>query len=226
MDLLTRRRFVLGGTALPLVTLLGCTTVGDFVGPQLATSIRRLMTVSSQRAFARLLTQEGFFADALARVDLPDELGRSGAIAAALLRTNAVQQQLLRLMNGAAAEAAQSAAPVIYDRIRTMSITDALALARGGPTAATDYLQRQIGTAIVDAMFPRVGRALRVLDSGLVERVAQAATRLSFAGLQRHVAEEAADGIYKAIGREEARIRADPSSIDDPLLSRLFGGRS
>jgi hypothetical protein len=221
---LVSRRSAIAG-ALCVLALPACSTVGDFAGPELATSIRRLMTVSSQRAFARLLTNEGFFADDLARVNLPDELGRSGAIAAALLRTNAVQQQLLRLMNSAAAEAAESAAPVIYDRIRTMSITDALALARGGPTAATQYLQRQLGTAIVDAMFPGVGRALRVIDSGLVDRVAQAATGLSFAGLQRHVAEEAAEGIYSAIGREEARIRADPSAIDDPLLRRLFGGR-
>jgi hypothetical protein len=224
-QLLTRRSLLAGALTLPLLGLPACTTVGDFVGPELEVAIRNLLTTSSQRAFSRLLADEGFFADELARVDLPEELGRSGAIAAALLRTNAVQQQLLRLMNSAAADAAQAAAPVIYDRIRTMSITDALALARGGPTAATDYLQRQLDTAIVDAMFPGVGRALRVLDSGLVDRVAQAATGLSFAGLQRHVAEEAAEGIYAAIGREEARIRADPSSVDDPTLRRLFGAR-
>jgi hypothetical protein len=222
---LTRRRLLGCALAAPLLALPACATVGDVAGPGLGEAIRRLLTSSSQRAFGRLLTEEGFFADELARVDLPGELARGGGIAATLLRTSAVQQQLLRVMNRAAGEAAESAAPVIYDHIRNMSISDALALRRGGPTAATEYLQRSLGTAIVDAMFPGIGPALRLFDSGVVNQMAQAATGMTFAGLQRHVAEEAAEGIYKAIGREEAAIRANPNSVDDPIIRRLFGGR-
>jgi hypothetical protein len=222
-QLLTRRGLLAGALALPLIGLPACTTVGDFAGPGLGEAIRRLLTSSSQRAFAGLLREEGFFADDLARVDLPGELARGGTVAAALLRTAAVQQQLLRVMNRAASEAAEAAAPVVYGHIRNMSIGDAMGLARGGPTAATDYLQRSLGTAIVDAMFPGIGPALRLFDNGIVNRVAQAATGMTFAGLQRHVAEEAAEGIYKAIGREEAAIRANPSSVDDPMIRRLFG---
>jgi hypothetical protein len=220
---MTRRSLLAGG--LCILALPACTTVGDVAGPGLGEAIRRLLTSSSQRAFGRLLTQEGFFADDLARVDLPGELARGSGVAAALLRTSAVQQQLLRVMNRAAGEAAEAAAPVVYDHISRMSISDALALRRGGPTAATDYLQRSLGTAIVDAMFPRLGPALRLLDSGIVNQLAQSATGMTFARLQRHVAEEAAEGIYKAIGREEAAIRANPNSVDDPIIRRLFGGR-
>jgi hypothetical protein len=225
MDLLlTRRRLVLGSLVLPLLALPACTTVGDFAGPGLAQSVRRLLTASSQRAFGRLLRDEGFFADELARVDLPPQLVRPGAIAQALLRTPAVQQQLLSVMNRAAREAAEAAAPIVYATIRDMPISDAAGLARGGPTAATDYLQRTLGSSIVDAMFPQVGSALRVLDSGVVNQVVRAAG-IDVAALQRHVAEEAAQGIYAAIGREEAAIRANPGSIEDPLIARLFGAR-
>jgi hypothetical protein len=224
-QLLTRRRLIGVALAFPFLALPACTTVGDVAGPGLAEAIRRLLTSSSQRAFAGLLREEGFFADELARVDLPGELARGTGIAATLLRTNAVQQQLLRIMNRAAGEAAEAAAPVVYEHIRNMSISDALALRRGGPTAATDYLQRSLGSAIVDAMFPGIGPALRLFDSGIVNQLAQAATGMTFAGLQRHVAQEAAEGIYKAIGREEAAIRANPNSVDDPIIRRLFGGR-
>ena len=88
---------------------------------------------------------------------------------------------------------------------------------------ATDFLQRAMGTAIVDAMFPDVGNALRLFDNGIVNQVVQAATGISFAGLQRHVSETAADGIYRAIGREEAAIRANPQSANDPLIASMFG---
>lgn len=223
MDVLLSRRNLLGGAlALPLLALPACTTVGDFAGPGLGEAIRRLLTSSSQRAFAGLLREEGFFADDLARVDLPGELARGGGIAATLLRTSAVQQQLLRVMNRAATEAAEAAAPVVYEHISNMSISDAIGLARGGPTAATDYLQRSLGTAIVDAMFPGIGPALRLFDNGVVNQLVQAATGMNFAGLQRHVAEEAAEGIYAAIGREEAAIRANPASVDDPMIARLL----
>jgi len=157
--------------------------------------------------------------------DLSASLGGSGIAStlAVALGNRAVQDRLLRVVNVAAAQAASAAAPVIYESIRTMSFSDAIGLVRGGPTAATDYLQRSLGTAIVDAMFPGIGPALRLFDNGVVNQLAQAATGMTFTGLQRHVAEEAAQGIYKAIGREEAAMRANPASVDDPMIRRLFG---
>ena len=222
-QLLTRRRMLFAVAALPLATLPGCTTLGDLEGFGFENALRRLLTVSSQRAFANLLTDNGFFSDELARVPLPPQLAGAGGIASALLRTPAVQNQLLGVMNRAASDAAEAAAPIVYDSIRNMTISDATALVRGGPTAATDFLQRAMGTAIVDAMFPGVGNALRLFDNGIVNQVVQAATGISFAGLQRHVSETAATGIYRAIGREEAAIRANPQSANDPVIASMFG---
>jgi hypothetical protein len=220
---LTRRALIGAGLALPLLALPGCANgIGGF---GLEDAIRRILTLSSQRAFARLLTDDGFFQDEVARVPLPSQLGgsRVSNALAALLGTSLVQDRLLRLVNHAAADAADAAAPIVYDSIRSMSISDAVSIVRGGPSAATDYLERSMGNAIVDAMFPGVGNALRVLDNGLVTRALQAATGIDFAGLQRHVAESAANGIYRAIGREEAAIRADPRATRDPLLIGVFG---
>ena len=102
-------------------------------------------------------------------------------------------------------------------------LCDHVALVRGGPTAATDFLQRNMGNAIVDAMFPGVGQALRRFDDGLVSRLVQTATGIDFADLQRHVSQSAANGIYRAIGREEAAIRANPHETGDPVLVGVFG---
>lgn len=215
-QLLSRRSLLAAGFALPLLALPGCASLPGF---GMVDALRRILTLSSQRAFARLLNENGFFEDELARVPLP----AGGAIAGALLRTPLVQNQLLRLMNRAAANAAEAAAPVVYDSIRSMSFGDAVSLVRGGPTAATDFLERAMGNAIVDAMFPGVGSALRTFDNGIVNQVVRSATGIDFQGLQRHVTESAARGIYRAIGREEAAIRANPQSTGDPLLIGVFG---
>jgi len=222
-QLLTRRSLLGAGLAFPLLALPGC--AGGLGGFGLEDAIRRILTLSSQRAFNRLLTDEGFFQDDVARVPLPEQLGGSRVTSAlaALLGTGLVQDRLLRLVNRAAADAADAAAPIVYDSIRSMSIADAVAIVRGGPEAATDHLRRSMGEAIVERIFPEVGTALRILDDGLVTRALQAATGIDFGGLQRHVSERAADGIYRAIGREEAAIRANPRETGDPVIASVFG---
>ena len=218
--LLTRRRLLAVGLLIPALALPGCSTLGGF---GFEDAIRRLLTLSSQRAFARLLRDNGFFEDELARVPLPPQLSGAGTIASALLRTPLVQNQLLQVMNRAAANAAEVAAPIVYDSIRIMSLADTVSLVRGGPTAATDFLERSMGNAIVDAMFPGVGNALRLFDNGVVNQLVRAATGIDFSGLQRHVADSAARGIYRAIGREEAAIRANPRGTGDPVIAGVFG---
>jgi hypothetical protein len=215
-QLLSRRSLLAAGCTLPLLALPGCASIPGF---GMVDAIRRLLTLSSQRAFARLVQENGFFEDELARVPLP----QAGAIAGALVRVPFVQTQLLRLMNRAAANAAEVAAPIVYDQIRSMSFGDAVALARGGPTAATDFLERAMGNAIVDAMFPSVGQALRAFDNGVLNQVVRNATGIDFQQLQRHVTESAARGIYRAIGREEAAIRANPRATGDPVIMGVFG---
>ena len=224
MDQLISRRALIGtGLAIPVLVLPGC--AGGLGGFGVEDAIRRILTLSSQRAFAQLLTEDGFFQDEVARVQLPSQLGGTGisrALAVAL-GTSAVQDRLLRLVNHAAADAADAAAPVVYDSIRSMSIADAVSLVRGGPTSATDFLQRSMGNAIVDAMFPEVGQALRIADNGIVSRVLQVSTGIDFTGLQADVSRKAAAGIYRAIGREEAAIRANPQSTGDPVIIGAFG---
>jgi hypothetical protein len=223
---LSRRSLVAAGLALPLLTLPGCITrLGDI--PNLEPAIRRLLTLSSQRAFARLLTDEGFFRDDVARIQPPSQLGGATLTAtlAVALGTRAVQDRLLRVVNQAAGEGARRAAPAVYDSIRDMTIVDALSIARGGPTAATDYLQRSMGERIFDAVFPGVGEALRLAENGVIQRALQFATGINFPGLQADVTRKTAAAMYRAIGREEAAIRADPNSAGDPLLAAMLGRR-
>jgi hypothetical protein len=220
---LTRRSLIAAGLVLPLLTLPGCATrLGDIAN--LEPAIRRLLTLSSQRAFARLLAEEGFFRDDIARIQPPPQLGGK-AVTAALavaLGTRSVQDRLLRVVNQAAGEGARRAAPVVYDSIRDMPIADARSIARGGPTAATDYLARSMGERIFDAVFPGVGEALRLAENGVIQRVLEFATGINFPGLQADVTRKTSAALYREIGREEAAIRADPGSAGDPVLAGLF----
>jgi hypothetical protein len=219
----SRRSFIAAGLALPLLALPGCAArLGDLV--DLEPAIRRLLTLSSQRAFARLLADQGFFRDDLARIQPPPQLGGSAITAtlAVALGTRAVQDRLLRVVNAAAEEGARRAAPVVQASIRDLTITDALSIVRGGPTAATDYFARSMNERIFDAIFPGVGEALRLAENGVVQRTLEFATGINFQGLQADVTRKTSAAIYRAMGREEAAIRADPNAAGDPVLASMF----
>jgi hypothetical protein len=72
-------------------------------------------------------------------------------------------------------------------------------------------------------MVPGIDTGLRLLDSTVVTEALKAATGINFVGLRDDVTRKASDGIYRAIGREEAAIRANPRETNDPLLIGVFG---
>jgi hypothetical protein len=200
---LSRRSILAAGLGLSVIALPGCASIGNYAYED---AVRRLLLVSSQRAFARLLQEDGFFADDLTRIALPPPLAA------------AAQTGLLRLVNRAAGAAAERTAPIVTDAIQGLTIIDAASVIRGGPTAATDILKRELGEALFTALVPGVGDALRLADSDIVSRALAAAAGINLEGLQLDVARKASDAIYLAIGREEAAIRADPRLVGDMML--------
>ena len=221
--MMIERRTILSAAAFaPLLALPSCAGTGGF---SLVEAIRRLLTLSSQRAFAALMQENGFFDSQVARISLPDQLGGSTAskLIAAVLRSDAFQSRMTRQVNRAAERGAALAAPIVTDAISSLSVADALAVVRGGSSAATDRLSQALGTRLFDAMLPGVGDGLKLFDSGVVTQALKLATGIDFAGLRDDVTRKASDGIYRAIGREEAAIRANPQATGDPLLTAVFG---
>lgn len=218
-----RRTLIASAALLPILALPGCASSGF----SLVEAIRRLLSISSQRAFASLLRENGFFDDSIARIDLPDQLGgaRATNIVSAVLRSGPVRERMLRQVNRAAEKGAEIAAPMVTTAIQSMSIADAVSIVRGGSSAATDLLKGQMGSALVAAMVPGIDNGLRLFDSQIVNEALRLATGINFAGLRDDVSQKASDAIYRAIAREESAIRADPASANDPLLSTVFGLR-
>lgn len=219
--MLDRRRFTLA--ALAAATLAaGCAGPVGAYGPE--EGVRRLMELSTRRAFARLARPGGFYDDRLTRIDPPEPGdGRAGDVLGAVLRTGAVRRRLAVALNEVAVDAADRASPVITDAIRRMSVADALAVARGGPTAATDLLRRETGGALVEAMLPDFAAGLES-DLGEVLAAAVAArTGVDYRRTAREAAGLASASVFRAIAREEAAIRADPRATRDPAIIALLG---
>ena len=219
------RRVLLATVAIvPLLALPGCATMGNG-GFSLVEAIRRLLGLSAQRAFASLLAENGFLDSQIARISLPAELGgvQGNAILSTVLRSEAFRSRLTRQVNRAAEKGAALAAPIITDAIQSINVADAMSVIRGGPSAATDLLRSGLGNRLIETMLPGIGDGLKLFDSGVVTEALRLVSGIDFAGLRNDVSRKASDGIYRAIGREEAAIRANPSATGDPLLTAVFG---
>lgn len=209
------RRRILAGTA-ALLVLPACTTTGLGGLPNLAGVLKDLLGISAERAFARLAAPDGFMGDELVRLGLPDEL--AGGVAAALLSTPAIRDRLLQQINGAASLAARTAEPIVADAISDLSFADANAVLRGGPTAATDVLRTRIAGSLSERLTDSVTQGLRIGDAEIVTRIVSAVSGFDLNAMSARVSDAATGSIFRAIGREEAAIREDPSSTNNPAL--------
>ena len=222
-----RRRFLRTGgsfAALGLIAGLGGCATDGFGGFSFVEAIRRLLRISSERAFAQLLAPNGFLDDQLTRITLPPQLGgaEGAGVLAAIMGTRIVRAELEKQAAQAARYAADRAAPVVADAIMNMTIADAVSVVRGGSQAATVLLRNAIGESLLRSMIPWAGEGLREADFALVSQAVRAASGIDLQGFRDDLASKATASIFKAIGREEAAIRANPASTNDPLLIGVF----
>jgi hypothetical protein len=218
----TRRAMMAGALAAGLAaTLPGCATGTQPLS--LTEAVRRLLLLSSERAFARLTAPGGYWDDALTRADLPARLGARGDALTRVLSSPLFRQRLDDVFADAAIEASYRAAPVVTDAVRTVGIANALAIVRGGPSAATQFLRGELGGRLLSVLLPEADEALATLSDPLVSGLLGAATGVDTTAIARGLAAALEDTIWGEIGREEAVIRADPAATPDPALATILG---
>ena len=218
----SRRSFVAGALAAGTVlTLPGCATTGVF---SFTEAIRRLLVLSSERAFARMTAPGGFWDQQVAAVGLDQYFGNRGNVLANILTSTLFKSRLEGVVADVAIDASYRAAPIVADAVRTVGYANALDLIRGGPTAASGFLRQQMGTALIEAMVPEVGQALRVAQDPLIGQLIAGLTGVDVGGVATSFATAVDDAIWGEIAREEAAIRADPRATRDPVLIEAFGG--
>lgn len=217
----TGRRAFLGGIAASgVLALPGCSTLGGY---SLTDAVQRILFLSSERAFARMLDGGGFWDDQVAALGLGSFLGTRGDILSRILTSALFKNRLQDAFGDIAYDGAERAAPIVTDAVRVIGIQNAIDLVRGGPTAATAFLRGSMGTRLVDAMVPELGTAMRVASDPLVGQLLSALTGVEVTGVANRVANNIDDTIWREIGVEEAAIRADPAATRDPLIIGVFG---
>jgi hypothetical protein len=217
----SRRAFVAGTLATTVALALpGCATTGAY---SFTEAIRRLLVLSSENAFGRMTAPGGYWDQQVAAVGLNRYFGNRGNVLTNILTSTLFKSRLEGVVADMAVDASFRAAPIVADAVRTIGWANAVDLIRGGPTAASTFLRQEMGAALIDAMVPGVGQALRVAQDPLVGQLIAGLTGVDVGGVATSFATEVDDAIWSEIAREEAAIRADPYATRDPVLIGVFG---
>lgn len=218
-EALGRRGFIVGlgaAGATWAIALSGCASgFGQF---SFVEAVRRLLTLSSFAAIDRLSAPGGFYDSQVARLALPEALGRRGNVLSNILTGVVFRDRLQRSLNRFAEEGARRAAPAVADTIRVVGFSNAVELIRGGPTAATGFLRQEMAGRLVDVMFPTIGNAMRVANDPLLGQALAALSGVDIPAIARDLSVQADNAIWGEMGREEAAIRANPRSTNDAIL--------
>ena len=220
---INRRGLICGlAASTALLALPGCAS--GFGGFGLVDAVQRLLFLSSERAFGRMLQADGFWDQQVASLGLANVLGSRGDVLGRILTSSLFKSRLDRAFGDIAYRGAQRAAPLVTDAVRVIGIQNAVDLVQGGPTAATAFLRGRMGTQLVEAMVPELGSALRVASDPLVGQALAALTGVDTAQVATRFADSIDETIWREIGNEESAIRADPRSTNDAAIIGIFGG--
>ena len=235
----SRRAVLAGGAAAGMALLLpGCGGGGGDLGGlgggglagvggafSLADVLRRLLTLSSQNAFARLSGKGDFWQEQMAQMDLAKMTGNGGNVLSRMLVSSPFKAELEDQFAGLAAEAGKLAEPLVFFEARNIYTSDATRLLRKRPGEATNFLRKQMRDKLVDAIAPGLDRDLRKAADPALGALVSPLSEAEIEELVKALTSEIEEIIWDEIAAEERKIRANPQETDDLLLIRVFGER-
>lgn len=131
-------------------------------------------------------------------------------------------------INRGAEEAAKGAAKIFISAIKKMTITDAMNILKGEQNAATNFLKRTTTQELYNSFRPVIETSLnKVGVTRNWDDIVGKYNKVPFVkqvnpDLADYVTNEALDGLFFMVEKEEAKIRKDPLARTTDILKRVF----
>ena len=203
-------------------------SLGDLSQTDATGGLKDALTQGAQVAVKQLGTPGGFSNNPDVKIELPGKLGKVASKMKAFGMGDQVDQ-LETSMNQAAEAAVVQAQPILVNAVKNMSVDDAKGILSGGNDSATQYLNKSSREQIRVKFLPIVKQATDKV--GLAQQynafAGQAATfgvlDAKSANIENYVTEQALDGLFEMIGKQEAAIRKNPAAAATSLAKKVFG---
>lgn len=199
-----------------------------------ASGLKEALNLGVIAATARLGKTDGFFGDGKVHIPLPATLARAQKSMKPLGLSGPLDDVELKMNR--AAEASMPAAKTLFvNAVKSITLTDALSILRGGDTAATGYLRERTAPGLTGLLRPKMETTLQTTGAfTALNRASSSLARFSVIGggdlgsnLKGQVIDfavaKALDGAFFYVGEEERAIRKDPIKRTTGILKKVFG---
>ena len=198
-------------------------TQGDASG-----GLKDALAQGAKVAVQQLGKPGGFSNDPAVRIELPGNLGKA-ASAMKMMGMGAQVTQLEASMNKAAEAAVPQAQELLLDAVKKMTVADAKSILSGPDNAATTYLNKSSREQLRAKFLPIVKQATNQVglakqyNSFAGQAASFGAIDAKSANIENYVTEEALDGLFTVIAKQEASIRENPAAAATSLAKKVFG---
>ena len=190
--------------------------------------LKDALTQGAQVAVKQLGTPGGFSNNPDVRIELPGNLGKV-AKKMKQFGMGAQVEALETSMNQAAEAAVPQAQALLVDAVKKMTVDDAKGILAGGNDSATQYLNKTSREQLRAKFLPIVKQATDQV--GLAQQynsfAGQAATfgvlDAKNANVEGYVTEQALNGLFEMIAKQEESIRQNPAAAATGLAKKVFG---
>ena len=193
----------------------------------IAAGLKEALKTGTGKVTGRLGAKDGFNADPLAHIPLPDSV-RQVQAGLKMVGMSGLADDLELRLNRAAEAATPQAKRIFWSAVDQMTLDDARAILAGPQDAATQYFQRAMSSDLRTAMRPLVDQtvagagAVKSLDSLTAAAKGLAPGMDGRAMLTDHVLDYALKGMFAYLAKEEAAIRQDPAQRTSDILRKVF----
>lgn len=192
--------------------------------------LKEALNVGTNNSTASTSKMDGFYKNPLIMIPFPPEAEKVKNTVINLGMQKQVDEFVMTL-NRAAEEASKEAAPVFFDAIKGMSISDGFSILKGADNAATEYLKNKTTSDLTVKFSPIIKRAIdKVQVTKYWSPVITTYNKIPGVekqnpNLEQYVTIKALEGLFKLIAGEEKKIRTDPIARINDILKKVFGSK-
>ena len=197
---------------------------------ELSAGVKEAIATGLTRAVTSLGRTNGYYTNALVKIQLPAQLASADKMFRALGQGPLVDQ-FIATMNHAAEQAVPVATQIFADSLTQLTIADARDLLLSpSKTAATEYFRRTTTNQLGEKFLPIVQDATE--KTGVTAAYKNLMSKAPYASVllggqkfdvDQYVTSKALDGLFTIVADEEIRIRENPAARVTDLLEKVFG---
>jgi len=204
--------------------------LGTVTQSEAAQGIKEALSQGLVKATMQLNRENGFFGDAFYKILLPPDARKIESTLRSIGLGKSVDKAILQINRGAE-DAAGFAQPIFIDAIKSMTLTDAINIVRGGDTSATHYFRTRTMDKLTAAFIPVIKTSLNKVEAtkyygDIVNTYNSFPTTFTKINpdLPAFVTERATNALFDLVAKEEKNIRENPVARTTQILKKVFGG--